>query len=369
VPAQLAPLLLVWADCPVDSASEPSGAPRLRCMSAVHASAAATLARIDPGVRPRLRPEAILLRRSASELQVGLDAGNALRIPDPGGHLQTVLRTLDGHRTWTTVLDDLDSINGIDSGKLEQSRLEQVVRALAAGGLLDLRTAAAPAEPWRSAQIRLVGAGEIGAAVGELLVRSGIRRLHVVDDAPANAMRSSGTRAEALQRRCAALAKRGGVDEEPVRIAQHWTKPETDQIALTVVALSTLEVDRTVASDLLRRDAPHLLVRPTTCGAVVGPLVAPGRSSCLHCADLTRRDADPAWPELLRQLLWRQVPMPPAIRTWATGVAVTQVFCFLAGGRPETLGATVELGAPTYAMRLRTWPAHPECGCRWDAGN
>lgn len=341
--------------------------PRLSCMSAVHASAAATRAGIDPEARPRLRPEAILLRRSASELQIGLDAANALRIPDPGGHLRTVLRSLDGQRTWAMVLGDLGSI--VDCGELERSLLEQVVRALSAAELLDLWPAAARAEPWRCAQIRLVGAGELGAAVGEILVRSGIRRLHVVDNAPAHAMRSSGTRAEALQRRCTALAKRGGMDDEPVRIAQHWTKPETDEIALTVVAPSTLEVDRAVATDLLRRDAAHLIVRPTTCGAVVGPLIAPGRSSCLHCADLIRRDADPAWPELLRQLLWRQVGVSPAIRTWATGVAVSQVLCFLAGGRPETLGATVELCAPTYAMRLRTWPAHPECGCRWDAAS
>jgi hypothetical protein len=335
-------------------------------MSDVHPSATATLTGIHPEARPRLRPEAILLRRCANELQVGLDAANALRIPDPGGHLRTVLRSLDGQRTWTAVLDDLDSSDG---GEVERPLLEQIVRTLAAAELLDLGPARARAEPWRSAHIRLVGAGELGAAVGELLVRSRIRRLHVVDDAPASAMRSAGTRAEALQRRCAALGERSGMDEGSVRIAQHWIKPETDEIALTVIASSTLEIDRTVASDLLRRDAPHLIIRPTPCGAVVGPLVAPGRSSCLHCADLTRRDADPAWPELLRQLLRRQVTVSPAVRTWTIGVAVTQVLCFLAGGRPETLGATVELGAPAYAMRLRTWPAHPECGCHWDAAS
>ncbi len=52
-------------------------------------------------------------------------------------------------------------------------------------------------------------------------------------------------------------------------------------------------VDPTDAAPLATAGLAHLQVWAGPARAVVGPLVLPGRSTCLHCADLHRADADP----------------------------------------------------------------------------
>ena len=48
--------------------------------------------------------------------------------------------------------------------------------------------------------------------------------------------------------------------------------------------------------------SPHLLVRVRDGTGLVGPMVIPGQTSCLACADLHRSDRDAAWPALAAQL-------------------------------------------------------------------
>jgi len=40
---------------------------------------------------------------------------------------------------------------------------------------------------------------------------------------------------------------------------------------------------------------PHLVVRAEEAIGVVGPLVLPGRWTCLRCVDLSKAARDPAW--------------------------------------------------------------------------
>jgi hypothetical protein len=100
---------------------------------------------------------------------------------------------------------------------------------------------------------------------------------------------------------------------------------------------------------------------------VVGPLVVPGTTSCVRCADLAQRDADPRWPWLLAQLTRLPVEPSPTLLAWAAVTAAVQALAFVGAGRAETLGHTLELGSAEHALRLRAWPLHPECPCRWDA--
>jgi hypothetical protein len=125
---------------------------------------------------------------------------------------------------------------------------------------------------------------------------------------------------------------------------------------------------------LLAAHLPHLVatVRETT--GVVGPLVLPGRSSCLMCHDLTRADRDPAWPQLAAQLATEPSPFAEprrvrpcdAVLATAEAVhAVLQALTFLAGGTPSTLDGTLEIGLPEGTVRRRSWRRHPACGCAW----
>ena len=317
---------------------------------------------ISDGARPRLGPGAIVLSRGENEFQVGVDGTSTLVIPDRQGRLRTVLRELDGSRRWSTICDQ-------SADQISPTELTRVLLTLAAAGLAELdRDPARPDPPLRR-RIRLVGAATLGVAVGDLLLSSDIERLYVVDGRPAEVGRATangGTRAEAFRERRRKLGLSPETRADPLRVSTHWTKPETSGVAVTVVAATELEVDRGLSADLMRADAPHLIVRPSAVGAVVGPLVVPGRTSCLNCADLARRDADPAWPVLLHQLSRRIAPVAPAVTAWAAAIAVTQVLSFLARGTPETVGSTVEISAPDFAMRWRSWPPHAGCGCHWD---
>ena len=84
----------------------------------------------------------------------------------------------------------------------------------------------------------------------------------------------------------------------------------------TVVLADTLAADPRLLRDLHTAGVPHLPMRVRATGAsVVGPLVIPGRTSCLVCADLHRTDRDPVWPALAAQLR-EVVGWPTDPRCW-----------------------------------------------------
>jgi hypothetical protein len=134
---------------------------------------------------------------------------------------------------------------------------------------------------------------------------------------------------------------------------------------LVVLARAWAASDPLVAG-LHRSGVPHLVAAVRGETGVVGPLVLPGRTSCLRCADLHRRDADPRWPRLAAQLTAHEPPPSGATVTCLlTAVtAALQVLAYLDGsGAPATLDATVELRPPDLLPRIRRWPVHPACGC------
>ena len=185
--------------------------------------------------------------------------------------------------------------------------------------------------------------------------------MHIYDDDPPDPTLYPA--AGALARRSDALCRR--VCQPVAQPVSHWSKPETVPMDLTVICLEGPEVDRVITDHLVRSDQPHLLVRSSGDGVCVGPLVLPGLTSCVQCADLARRDADPHWPVVLAQLSRLRLNPPPMLLSWAASVAAVQALCFLRGGAPETAGSTLELSATDLITRMRTWPAHAECGCGW----
>jgi hypothetical protein len=119
-------------------------------------------------------------------------------------------------------------------------------------------------------------------------------------------------------------------------VLNHWSKPDGIRPDITIVVPDTWECDRSITAGLLRADQPHLVVRPRASGAIVGPLVLPGETACLHCTDLTRTAADAAWPTLLGGLRRVRTAVDPAADAWAASTAVTQVLAFLGSGVPQT---------------------------------
>ena len=305
----------------------------------------------DQSSHLELAPHAVLLERPGGELQVGLDPGRALIFTGPSfADLLTALRAAP-----TT----LAALTGIGQARgLASHQVTWTVNRLAEAGLLHRQPRAV------RGRVRLVGAGPIGLALARYLVEGGVAELLVFDNTPPelDLYPTAGVLADRASALAAALAG-------PTRVVPltHWSKPETEPVDLTVVVADGPEVDRVITDHLVRHDQPHLVVRSLGDAASVGPLVLPGRTSCVRCADLTRRDADPEWPAVLAQLGRIRLPVPSLLAGWAASVAGAQALAFLDGRVPEAAGATLEL-APDLRTELRTWPAHTECGCGWAAG-
>lgn len=123
------------------------------------------------------------------------------------------------------------------------------------------------------------------------------------------------------------------------------------------------------AARLLASGVPHLAVVVRASGVEVGPLVLPGRTPCLHCVDLHRRDADPAWPQLSARLSaptpagHRGPPEETVLSALGSALAAAQVLSHLDGDRTHTAGASLEALLPDGVPRSRSWAVHPDCGC------
>lgn len=119
----------------------------------------------------------------------------------------------------------------------------------------------------------------------------------------------------------------------------------------------------------LRRDVPHLVIVFDDTGARVGPLVEPGVGPCLRCLDLTRRDADAAWPVIAAQLAGRPAAScTPRAALDASALAVAVIDDRLAHGRTGLAAASLTLERPGALPRRRRHEPHPDCGCRSPAG-
>jgi hypothetical protein len=339
-------------------------------------------------VHPLLPPGTPLLHRAPDTLQVGGvdDDGVVLVGADPAA-VAALLEGLDGRRTQRAVLADAAAA-GLEPGPLDT--LLDGLRST--GALLDLDAAdllasdAAPAAAartaaelpaardrtgssrWgarRAASVLVQGATRVGVPLAALLAASGVGRVTVGDDGVVTA-------ADAVVGGLTAADEgrpRGPAAADAVRRASPLTdlRPLPAGVSPDLVVLSRpWSASDPLVSGLQDAGVAHLVatVRGTT--GVVGPLVVPGASSCLRCADLHRRDADPRWPVLAAQLTsGADGPSGSTLTCWATALAAAQqALAYLDGsGSPAALSAVVELRPPDLTPRLRRWPPHPSCGC------
>lgn len=309
----------------------------------------------DEGPPLHLAPHAVLLRRGEHELQIGVEP--SVVVPATYDRLvRSLAAGCDPHH-----LDETAAELG-----LGPAAAPELVGALAGARLLR------PTRPAAGAAVRVVGAGPLGSRTAHELVAAGFPTVYLADlpehvrpdQAPTRRGRPARRRDESD--RVDLLAARLTSARRGVRVrrTRHFVHPEGDAVALTVVVADGPEPDRLVPDLLREAGAPHLLVRCSGDEAVVGPLVVPGTTSCVRCADFARRDADPRWPWLLEQLTRLRVEPEPTLLTWAAVTAAVQALAFVGGEGAETLGRTLELGAGQHTLRLRPWPVHPECPCQ-----
>ncbi|HVX47540.1 MAG TPA: ThiF family adenylyltransferase [Mycobacteriales bacterium] len=334
--------------------------------------------------RPRLNPALRRLWRDTRTLQLGLDPARALIIDGVDPAVIRFVLTLDGRRREPEVLAD-GAAAGIDIGELTE-----ILAGLRRGGALldgpepelegrlepDRAGLALLPEPppgpifalRAECSVVVHGGGRVGMPLAALLAAAGVGAVDLVDEDPVNPGACvPGGFSPADVRRAARTAARDVLRRAApgVRVNARLPHRLPD---LTILA-TAYPIESDLRSALQAARLPHLVagIRETT--AIVGPLVLPGRTSCLQCANLHRADRDPAWPLLALQLTGeerRQVPAADAaLALTAVGIAGSQALAFLDGRPTAVREATLELAQPDWRIRRRRWPHHPRCDCRF----
>lgn len=134
-----------------------------------------------------------------------------------------------------------------------------------------------------------------------------------------------------------------------------------------VILTETGPTDPSMQAGLHLDNVAHLRAVVEGDHAIIGPLVLPGTTSCLRCADLHRTDRDPAWPLLAVQLAGRpthRAASDVSLCVAAAGLAAGQALAFLDRERPAVVDATLEWRLPDWRLRRRSWPPHERCDCR-----
>jgi hypothetical protein len=216
------------------------------------------------------------------------------------------------------------------------------------------------------AYVRMDGVGRIGAGAATLLAAAGVGRVHVDDPNPVD---PADTTPLGARPRDIGLRRDVAWEAAAVRLLEQSPADAAPTERPDLVVLTPVQgLGRAAAQALVRANIPHLFARVDGVTAVVGPLVLPGRSSCVQCHDLHRTARDPAWPRLLAQAERQHVADPPfdlALTSLAAAQVAMQTLSFLAGDRPVTIDGTLETSLRDGITRRRGWPRHPGCGCEW----
>ncbi|MDL5157243.1 TOMM precursor leader peptide-binding protein [Actinomycetospora termitidis] len=211
----------------------------------------------------------------------------------------------------------------------------------------------------RQAYVRVHGAGRTGVAIATVLAASGVGRVAVRASGPVGPGDPGTGLDHGEVGHPAVLAAAAAVARAAPGVAvAEPTRRRPDLVVLTGAAVA----DRAVTAPLQARHQPHLAVTVHDPVGVVGPLVVPGRTSCLRCADRHREDADPARGDLDAQRADLATSVPVALATVVAGLVVGQVLEYLAG-RPALREAVEEVDPTRGTWVRRACPPHPSCPC------
>ncbi|ETD33852.1 hypothetical protein [Williamsia sp. D3] len=290
---------------------------------------------------PRLRPETVIVLRPGGRVQVGCDPETAV-VLEPPVHVSPaclvgLLRWMTGPRSITEVTAAAADI-GLDLNEVR--------------GILD----------------RLVAVG-----IGHHLPHAGAQRPLTIR------VHGSGPLATAVARAVGAGGHRVRQSVRRPRLAPDH--PDTEKAFATwsadlVVLTDFLTHDPWLIADLMKSRVPHLTVRLRDGSGVIGPLVLPGLTSCLVCADHHRRDRDAEWPIVCAQLFGQRGWASPATIAGTVALTVAQIEHITAvtsasasassspdHDPPTTVNATIELRPNASSLQIRQWTPHPLCGC------
>jgi hypothetical protein len=331
--------------------------------------------------RPRVVGDLPVLRRRPDEIQIGLDprlAAVASGLPEP---VVALVQRLTGHDRAEDVLaaagEHREQLHALLAVLTERGLLDDAARPagplpgrlagdIAAAGVRGV--AGSPDNPAarRGLAVSVHGDGRLAVSVSALLAAAGVGWVHVRAGGTVRPEDTgSGYLADDVGRR-RATAARDAVrrSDATVRTGPFRADRGPDLVVLTDAVVP----DPARVAALTSAGVPHLTVRIRDGIGIVGPLVVPGLTSCLRCADLHRCDRDACWPHIAAQLAGKvghaDLATTQATAAFATG-QVLDAARWLKGtaGPPPSCNATVELDVYSAEVKHRAWSAHAACSC------
>ncbi|QYC44802.1 hypothetical protein Nocox_36240 [Nonomuraea coxensis DSM 45129] len=139
---------------------------------------------------------------------------------------------------------------------------------------------------------------------------------------------------------------------------------QSDRPDLVVIAPVT-PLDGVLANELTALGIPHLLAAAFEGHGMVGPLVLPGRTACLHCLDLARRDRDPAWPIVTATVGGYppgEIACDATLATLVAAEATGHALAHLDGKDSAVTNGTMDV-TPDWRWKRSSWQQHPQCRC------
>ena len=127
--------------------------------------------------------------------------------------------------------------------------------------------------------------------------------------------------------------------------------------------ISTIPIEWDYVQRWMSEGSAHLHINPLIGREIeIGPFVLPGRSACLRCVTLIKRDnGTSVEQEFVRGEL------PSAAIAYLSGLISLAVGEFFATGASSLLAASYwyDLLLPMRSPEIRHWNFHPECGCQY----
>lgn len=321
---------------------------------------------------PRTVPGLDVLLRKPGEIQFGLDPRHAMVAHDLPPRVVETLRGLDG-------LADLDTLVA-NVGEPDAETLRTILRELSRRGLLEeaadprarafdepehtsLRAGTGARQGRHENAVTLHGGGRAAVATAALLATAGVGHIDSrcsgtvgVADLGTGYVDADVGRPYAVA--MARAVRRANAKTTTTRLIGK-ARPELAILADAIVP------DPELTRGLFADGVPHLPIRVRDGIGIVGPLVIPGKTSCLRCADLHRTDYDPCWPTVATQLAGRNRPTELSSVHALASLATGQVLRALnpADRAPNTWNATLEVDPFEGVIQRRPWKPHPECVC------
>lgn len=284
--------------------------------------------------RAALRPGVRVVRRSASELQVGIGS-DALVLPDAPS-VRLLLRGLaDG------------------APPPHPDALDPAARHACAA--LTSHDLVVDADVWCAALEGLTGA-------------AGQSRSALVAEAGADTARRLASRRR-VRVGLLGSALVSATDGLTSFLAEAGIAVASPSRADLVIVLSEGETDRGALDDLVRADRPHVVLTVREGGVRVGPFVQPGLTACQRCVDAHAAESDPRRGLVLEQYsgptrpLWGlPAPVPGDLLALATALLARDVTRWVDVLQPATWSTTIDID-PALTFPRTTWSRHAACGC------